>query len=55
MLTIVSHDILKIANNNFLIVGEGPTNDIYGSVAESEKRFCVNFTKSKTKSCLILH
>lgn len=33
--------------------GEGPTDDNNGSIGAAEKRFCINF--SKTKSCLSLY
>ena len=43
--------------NNFLVLVEGPTDDINGSVGTREKTFSinVNFGKVKTKFCLSLH
>ena len=40
---------------NFLVLGEGPTGGINGSVGAAEKRFSINFTKANTKFCLSLH
>lgn len=54
MLTIVHHDIRKIANI-FLLLGEGPAEYIYDSITEPEKNFRINFTTLKTKFCLSLH
>ena len=34
--------------NNFLMLGEGPTDD-------AEKKFGIDFSKAKTKLCLSLH
>ena len=31
--------------NNFLVLGEKPTNDINGSVKAAEKKFNINFSK----------
>ena len=42
-------------NNNFLILGEGPTYGINGSFGSPEKKFSVNFSKANTKFCLSLH
>ena len=41
--------------NNFLILGEGPTYGINGSLGSPEKKFSINFTKANTKFCLSLH
>ena len=41
--------------NNFLVLGERPTNDINGSVCTAEKTFSTNFIKGKTIFCLSLH
>ena len=35
--------------NIFLVLGDGPTGDINGSVGTTEKRFSSNFGKVKTK------
>ena len=35
--------------NIFLVLGEGPTGDINGSVGTREKKFISNFGKAKTK------
>ena len=37
------------------MLGEGDTSSINGSFGAAEKKFSVNFTKAKTKSCLGLH
>ena len=41
--------------NNFLLLGEGLTDDINGSVGSAEKNFSIKFGKAKTKFCLSLH
>ena len=41
--------------NNFLVLGEGPTDDINDSIGAAEKKFSINFSKAKTKLCLSLH
>ena len=41
--------------NNFLVLGERPTDDINGSVGTAEKKFSTNFIKAKTIFCLSLH
>ena len=41
--------------NDFLILGEGPTFGINESFGALENEFDTNFTKLKTKFCLILH
>ena len=41
--------------NNFLILGLGATYGINGKFCTEEKKFSINFTKSKTKYCLSLH
>ena len=38
--------------NNFLVLGEGPTDDINGSVGTVEKKFSINFGKAKTNFLL---
>ena len=30
--------------NNFLVLGEGPSNDINSSIGEAEKKFSINFS-----------
>ena len=42
-------------NNNFLILGEGPTYGINGSFGSPEKKFSINFSKANTECCLISH
>ena len=42
-------------NNNFLVLGEGPTFGINGSFGPPEKNFGINFSKANTKFCLSLH
>ena len=44
-----------IARIIFLVLGEGPTDDINGSVGAAEQKFSVNFSKEKTKFHLNLH
>ena len=41
--------------NNFLVLGEGPTYVINGRFGSPEKKFSINFTKSNTKFCLSWH
>lgn len=42
--------------NNFLMLGEEPTDDINGGAASIEKKFCINFSKAKKNIfCLSLH
>ena len=41
--------------NNFLMLDEGPTNDINGSFGTAEKKFSINFSITKTTFCLSLH
>ena len=40
--------------NNFVVVGEGPTDDINGSVSAARQKFSINFTKTKAKFYLTL-
>ena len=42
-------------NNNFLVLGKEPTDDINGSIGTADKNFNINFSKAKTKFCLSLH
>ena len=41
--------------NNFLALGERPTDDINDSTGAAEKKFKINFSKANTKFCLSLH
>ena len=41
--------------NDILVLGEGPTDDISGSIGASNKKFSINFSKAKAKFCLSLH
>ena len=41
--------------NNFLVLGEGPNDDINGSIVAAEKKFTIHFSKAKAKLCLIMH
>ena len=41
--------------NNFLILGEGPSYGINGSFISPEKKFSINFIQANTKLCLSLH
>ena len=38
-----------------MILGEGYTFGINGKIGAREKRFSINFSKAKTKFCLMLH
>ena len=55
VLVIVNHLILTIENNDFLILGEGPTYGINGSFGSQEKKVSINFSTANTKLCLRLH
>ena len=37
--------------NNFLVLGEGPTDGINDTTGAAEKRFSINFSKAKAKFC----
>ena len=37
------------------MLGEGPTDDINGSIGTAEKKLSINFSKANTKFCLSLH
>ena len=37
--------------NNFLVLGEGPTDDINGNIGAEDEHFNVNFNKAKTRFC----
>ena len=39
----------------FLVLGEGPSDDINDNVVIVENKFSINFTSLKTKFCLTLH
>ena len=39
-------------NNNFLVLGEGPTFGINGSFGSSKKNLSINFSKANTKFAL---
>ena len=41
--------------NNFLLLGEGPSDGINGSFGSLEKTFCIDFSKANAKCCLSLH
>ena len=38
-----------------MILGEGPTSDINGSLGSPEYKFIIYFSKENTKFCLSLH
>ena len=40
--------------NNFLVLGEGPIDDINCNLCEAEKKFSISFSKAKRKFCLRL-
>ena len=37
------------------MLGEGPTDDINGSIGTAEKKLSINFSKANTKFCLSLN
>ena len=41
--------------NNFLVLGEGPNYGMNESFVSPDKKFSINFTKTRTKFCLSLH
>ena len=41
--------------SNFLVFGEGTTDDMNGSIGVAQKNFSINFSKPKTKLFLSLH
>ena len=41
--------------NDFLVLGEGPTDNINGSIGAAQKKFSIHFSKAKTKFCLSFH
>ena len=41
--------------NNFLVLSEGPTDYINGSLGAAERKFSIIFSKAKIKLCLGLH
>ena len=40
--------------NNFLVLGQGSTYDIYGSFGPPEKKFNINFVRANITFCLSL-
>ena len=40
---------------DFLVLDEGPTDDINGSIGIAEKDLSIHFSKAKAKLCLVLH
>ena len=38
--------------NNFLVLGEGPTDDINGTIGTAQKKTGINFSKKKEKILL---
>ena len=42
-------------NNNFVVLGEGPTYGITGGFSSQEKKIIINFSKARAKFCLTLH
>ena len=51
---IIVHHLILI-KYDFLILGEGDTFDINGSIGASEKKINIIFSKAKAKFCLSLH
>ena len=41
--------------NNFLVLGEGSTDDINDSIGTAVKKFSINFSKTNPKFCLSFH
>ena len=41
--------------NSFLLLGEGSTCAVNGSVGSPEKKFSINFSRANTKFCLNFH
>ena len=41
--------------NVFLVLGEGPTDDVNGSIGEAQKRFSINLSTVKAQLCSSLH
>ena len=41
--------------NIFLVLSEGPTDDIKSCIGAAKKKFSINFSTAKTKFCLSLH
>ena len=41
--------------NIFLVLDQGATDNIDGSIGVAEKNFSINFRKGKKKKCLIVH
>ena len=41
--------------NNFLVLGKDTTCEVNGNFGSPEKKFSINFSKTKTKFCLSLH
>ena len=41
--------------NVFLVLGEGPTDDINGSIGAAQKRFSINLSTVKAQFCSSLH
>ena len=39
--------------NNFLVLGEGPTCGINGSLGSLQKKYSINVSKANTKFCLL--
>ena len=57
MLIVVHQSVVHTENckNDFLMLGEAPTDDINYSVGFAEQRFSINFIKEKPQFCLSLH
>ena len=41
--------------NNFLLLGEGFSDNINGNIDVAERKFSINFSKAKTKFCLSVY
>ena len=44
-----------ITKKDILILGEGPTQGLDGTILTAEKKYSVNFTVTRKKFCLSLH
>ena len=43
------HHLMVISQEQFLVLGEGPTDDVKGSLGVTKKKFSINYSNAKTK------
>ena len=55
LVLLIIHYLINTTKKNFLVLCEGPTDDINNSIATAKKKFSINFSKAKRKFCLSLH